>query len=417
MSNPESHQNNIYTATRFKNPEHQGLAYKYPKAFPQIPKPFSGNAFFESAEPISQNQREGVSHQKKEVGGIQHIIRAPQPRPQSLPKHGLSNLQGWVIISLLLVLCASIGILAFNLNTANQKVDSLELRVDNKVDQLQSSLEDKVGQLRSTFQRILDNSLNNQKELSQTISKNSIQTQAKITSLEQSLANKSHQAQPNLGPVLEKLDSVQGTVDFIKVKTPATTFQLNEQLYSLNLKIELVRDHSASPLIGGSMTLVAIKNETSYMIGTIDKGFVIYENGEKVTEGSFSSSAPRPYGIIYAKETDCYYLIVSGKLFRKRIDGSPFEQLISGGLGWNNHDSPVFYSERLKRIITVRSPSKTLTVVDPFNGLIEFQTQIPFGAALYSYKTFGKNGEYILFSPNNRNIGVFKYDKSKKMAS
>ena len=293
-----------------------------------------------------------------------------------------------------------------------EKVEAVKTQLSSVSKRLHG-LTQKVESLQSSQETKLSASLQNQREISESVVSRTTRIENRLQGLQESLPKVCPPQNPKIDSVLRKLDQVQASLELIKTKTPASTFELNERLFSLNLKTEVVRDHAAEAQIGrGSRTFTAIKNSNSYIIASYRKGFVLYENGQKKHEERFRVSFGSVFDVIYVKHTDSYYFLLGGTLYRKYIDDRSPEPWINGGFGTNDA-FPILYSEKLERIITVKGNTQ-LAIIDPHQKRIEFLLTFSFATTIYGLTSFGQDGEYIAFHTRNRHVGIFKYDKNAK---
>ena len=197
----------------------------------------------------------------------------------------------------------------------------------------------------------------------------------------------------------------------LECETPALTLKTNEWVFSMNLKRELIANNGANAHIGVGETRVAIKNKDSYLMASYGKGFVLFENGEKVDEGSFSGTN-QLYDTVYVRQSDSYYLLIGGVIYKKQINGLSPEVWINDGIGFG-YDAPFVYSEKLERIVTQKGKN-IFAIIDPNQKEVEFELPFTFADYIVSLKFFGENDEYILFATWNRYVGVLKYDKGSK---
>ena len=240
----------------------------------------------------------------------------------------------------------------------------------------------------------------------------------KLDDLDKKVGSPSSGGSPDLAPVLVSLDEVKTKyLANLLNQTPLFTYEDYLKFFWLKPKVEILKDHSGSIHVGGSMTRFALKNHNSYFIGSQGNGYKLFENGQKVDEGAFSAGANDLVNAVYVKDCDCYFMILSGKLYRKRIDAlSPEIWIDNQGFGvglWWNHHTALYYSEKLKRIVTVKG-DKTIAFIDPNKKEIEFQLLFGFADHLMDVKFFGENDEKILFVAQNGYVGIFKYNLNQR---
>ena len=228
----------------------------------------------------------------------------------------------------------------------------------------------------------------------------------------------------DLSPVLDSLGElktffkappINETPPINRNEAPLVTYEDHLKLFWLTPKLDLLKDYSDNPYIGGSWTRIAIKNHDSYLIGSKGKGILVIENGKTVYEGAFSSTASDIYNTVYVKDCDCYFLILSGKLYKKSIDSLAPQLWINGGFEWPGWGqcASLLYSEKTKRIVTIKR-KRAIAIIDPNQKEVEFELEVDFADEIREIRFFGEKDQNLVFLAYNRHVGVLEYDPTTK---
>ena len=120
----ESQKNDIFSTKTINDQDHQELTDRPLKAPPQSQTELSEGRFEETGEGRAQGHQGGSPNLKNEDCGVQSTIGVSHASSGLSSKQGLSILQGWIIIALLVVLLASIGLLAVRVEKKTTRQDS-----------------------------------------------------------------------------------------------------------------------------------------------------------------------------------------------------------------------------------------------------------------------------------------------------
>ena len=298
---------------------------------------------------------------------------------------------------------------------SHKKIDALQ-KLINQLSKGFSKLSNNFDGLKTNLGTQVGDILQKIAKLTEAVTTRTQRIEQKIDSVDEKVGGLSSEDSTDLTPVVTSLDVVKTHLSTLLNKTPLFTYQDYLKFFHFNTQVEVVADHSASN-IGGSYTRVVIKNKNSYLISSSLisgklKGYILIEDGKKIEERHLSHGANDIMNGVYVKECNCYFLIISQRIYRKNIDTSPPVIWISGSFGWHQH-VPFLYSEKQKRIVAVKS-KKSLAIIDPINRKIEFELPISFANYIFSVKFFGENDQYLVFATLNRHVGIFHYDFEAK---
>ena len=441
----ENSQNKEYQqSTTFKKQEFEDLAGGQPWTTSR-----SQIEFFEDAaegvacsdpknqqkSPLKRIQRSRYQQHQSDLGEIQ---------PTPISKESLSRCQGCAIIALLLLVLASQGFLVLHLHKSGNsdrigisraiwedlvKQDAQKTRKKTKPPKPAPNSVKLIEE--PTENLIIEEFTKNGKKYTRVAFKNQIKgLSEKLDRIEKSLKLLKNQgkstskkidaltkkmSEPQC-PAKDLLKDLKTDVGIIKTQTPQKTFEMNEKVFWLLQNVEVVADHNDHHHIGGPFTLTAVKDPKSYLIGTKNKGYVLVENGVKIDEKPFDKDISDFMSIVYVKKSNCYFLLINNKLYKKRIDKSSLELWaeIEGGIGWNVH-TPLIYSEKQNRIWTVKHIQPIVVVINAEEKGIEAEIKLPKGHYISDFGFIGENDEYVASISQSSFLSLMKYDTRQKL--
>ena len=162
----------------------------------------------------------------------------------------------------------------------------------------------------------------------------------------------------------------------------------------LELEVEKVKDCKKTGVVGGDCTLLAVKNNFSYLIATSKKGLTLVEEAAQI----YSGMHPVAYGslrdIAYIPPLDCYLMAHEDKLYRKDIDDKTAYLFMDIKCGWR--PGCCFRSSNTdQRLVTVKDMSK-ISVIDLEARKIEMEMEKKLGNEIMDFKLFGEEQRRIV---------------------
>ena len=124
----------------------------------------------------------------------------------------------------------------------------------------------------------------------------------------------------------------------------ALTPKMDSIHFQHKIEIKQLKSHASEGLIGGSTTILALKNTSSYLIASCPKvttsktpkwsrvncltestpqGLKLYESGAKVYQGSFPLASAALLDALYIPDFKSYFLCYDSKIYRKDVDAEP----------------------------------------------------------------------------------------------
>ena len=169
-------------------------------------------------------------------------------------------------------------------------------------------------------------------------------------------------------------------------------------------------------IIGGNFTHLAIKNTTSYMIGTSKKGIKLIENGKILYSGKLDEDKHKNINdIVYAKHLDCYILLHGHKIYKKGIDSmylSLLKEVKCGSL----LSASMRYSEVNQRLIVAKN-KLNISAIDLETGEIDFEVRKSDGNTITSFEVFGKREDRVLALSRSGCLLLYQLNFEQKKGS
>ena len=176
-------------------------------------------------------------------------------------------------------------------------------------------------------------------------------------------------------------------------------------LSQLKVLVEQVADlkETYPGLLGGQPTQIAFKNESSYAVGTYDKGLIIIQDGEEVLRSELNAPDNQILEIQYCQVLDCYFLNIKCRLFKKDINEEPPYPFLGLWCPFE-YSKSIRISNKNKRML-VKAGGKKLAVVNLLRNQVE--AYISPGTILKCFEIFGKNENRLLYLRGSRSIALY----------
>ena len=180
---------------------------------------------------------------------------------------------------------------------------------------------------------------------------------------------------------------------------------------NISLVVEKVENHKTQGIIGGSFTHFAVKNATSYMIGTSRHGFKVIENGSVIHLGRLPGRDQQLADIVYADHLDCYFLYHNYKIYRKDVDDKPpyvFMDLRCRFL----HGCCFRYTKVNKRLLIISEDCESILVINVDRKQVEMKiTRNALKDELVQdFRIFGKKETELACLTKEGTLVVFSLD-------
>ena len=188
------------------------------------------------------------------------------------------------------------------------------------------------------------------------------------------------------------------------------------QIEGMKLAVEQVEDYQEEGLIGGEFwTHLALKNKTSFMIGTYTKGLKLIENGKPLYSGKLPFGGGWLGDIIYIEHLDCYFIDHNHQLYKKGIDDKPpklFMDLIcSLTVG-----ASFAFSRRHKKLV-VNKDYEIISVINLENEKVEIEAHKQVGEKIKQFILFGEAKDRVISTTVDGYIILYRLDYNQKTGS
>ena len=219
----------------------------------------------------------------------------------------------------------------------------------------------------------------------------------------------------------EKPNKLSKTFELIRLqnKSIQTEIQLGQHakehfiLKSYNLKnlsftTESLGCHYEKGLIGDNWTFLALKNEKSYLIGSLLTGMKLIEGGSIVYKGEVPVKGKRLHDMIYVPSLNCYFFDHNHRLYRKDIDNKApyfYMKIRFGCLIGRSFK----YSDINDRLIAVTRKFK-ISVINLAAKKTEINLVKNFGDYIYEFQIYGAKQDKVISLTKDGHIFLFKID-------
>ena len=161
--------------------------------------------------------------------------------------------------------------------------------------------------------------------------------------------------------------------------------------------------------IGNNCTLIAIKNHSSYMVATIEKGIVVGEKAMILYSEPFTKYIK---DLIYIDDYDAYFLCVDNKLYRKDIDGKPPYLLMNFSCGFRV--AACFRYSKINKRLIANMDGKLISVINLDTKEVEALINDPDLINLYDFKLVGEFEDRVISARKDNILLLYKIDYLKK---
>ena len=179
--------------------------------------------------------------------------------------------------------------------------------------------------------------------------------------------------------------------------------------------------------IGQEWTHMAIKDENSFLIGTVNSGLKLIDEGEEIFKGSipleqqrgflamlFSSDLP-PMDMIYIQPLYCYFFQHKMKLYRKDITNKPPYLYMDVLCGVRN--GACFRYSNLHEKLIINKDAQNISVVDLQRKKVEIEVKKRVGMGIMDFRLFGSKEDQVVSVTNDGFVLLYKLDYGQKRGS
>ena len=177
-------------------------------------------------------------------------------------------------------------------------------------------------------------------------------------------------------------------------------------------EIEASKNLKLPEIIGGSWTFLAIKNPSSFMIGTKSKGLVLIDDNKSVYASKLHRRHSWFRDMIYVKSLNCYFIDCGLSLYRKDIDEKP-AYLYMKYVGGYREGACFRYSKINQRLI-VNKGYESLAAINLATKQIEIEVKKSDGDCIRDFRIFGKRENQAVSLTKDALLEVFQFNYQTK---
>ena len=187
-----------------------------------------------------------------------------------------------------------------------------------------------------------------------------------------------------------------------------------DQLEQMQFSLERLDNLEEEGLIGGNLTSMAIKNLSSYMIGTRGKSLKVIENSSLIFCGQLPLKNARLDDMIYISTENCYLLAYNNKLYRKEIDSQPPFVFMDVRCGWRV--GACFRFSNIHQRLIINKDRKNISAIYLQNKEI-FKVEKGLGTKITDFRLFGQNEENVVSITYDGFILLYQLNYEQKTGS
>ena len=177
----------------------------------------------------------------------------------------------------------------------------------------------------------------------------------------------------------------------------------------LQVRVEFIADHKEPGIIGDTVSHIALKNSSSYLIGTTRSGIRLFETNKEIFCDRLSPRGTKLYDMIYVKDLNAYFLCQDHKLYRKDVDQKQAYLYVDESIG-HLYGNSILYSSLNRRLIT----NKNGTDISSVNLVSKkFEVVVTTGGEpqhIMSFCIFGKGENRVLAVTKKGVLLLYKFD-------
>ena len=179
--------------------------------------------------------------------------------------------------------------------------------------------------------------------------------------------------------------------------------------------VQRVLDCSEKGLIGGRVTLIALRSHTSYMIGTHRKGLKMIENNRQVYSRKLPGDDKSLYDIVFIPPLDSYFLASEDKLYRKDRDNEPPYLYLELTCGYR--PGAYFRYSDLQGKLVINKDGTNIAVINPLTKKLEIEIEKSVGEYIRDFRLLGKKEEKVISVTNDGFVLFYSFDYFKSRGS
>ena len=181
-----------------------------------------------------------------------------------------------------------------------------------------------------------------------------------------------------------------------------------------NWNIEMICDYDQVSIIGKHYTFVAVRDATSFLIGTFNKGIVLMEKDSVLYEGNASVHGNELRNLVYADHIESYFICVDNGLYLKKINKEPAKEFLSVRFGhwWGRG---MHYCKTSQRLI-VDKEFNSLAVINIEKKKIDVILKFPDQDLIIDFQIFSRRfSQRTIAIQREGRLTLHAYDGKRKM--
>ena len=181
-----------------------------------------------------------------------------------------------------------------------------------------------------------------------------------------------------------------------------------KQIQEMRIYVEEVGNHRQEWVIGGHWTFVAMKDHSSYMIATAEKGYQVFEKNTLVKSAIFPSDKRWLGDLIYVKKLDCYLLYLSGFIYRKDINNSSLSVFMEVKCG-TRAGTCLKYSNLHEKVIIAKDLT-SLSSINIRRKTIEIEVTKSIGGNIRDFRFIGEYQDRLVSISCDGYLLLYKFN-------
>ena len=308
------------------------------------------------------------------------------------------------------------------------KLGAAKSKLEAERESTNNQIEAKKEELRQTLQMVL-NKLNealgngflvenlSSKNLTLSLGEATHAVKEKIRRLKQLQGQPAKEIQDTVAPVNNQRATTQPLQEdqMVLVTPDPPAEDYDDSPPELKITTHVIKSFWQSDLLGKKWTLLAMKDEFNFLVGTHEKGLILVKNNEEVYSDELPEKGKRLWDMVYASKQDCYYICHFEKLYKKANDDKPPTMHMSFEFGFRIGACMeyCFTNDRL----LVNTNGIKISVINTERKTAEVTIPKLDGKGINDFKLFSKDKNKILCLTIDGYLSVMTFDLARGESS
>ena len=180
----------------------------------------------------------------------------------------------------------------------------------------------------------------------------------------------------------------------------------------MTISVETVKELKGDGFVGEDWTYLALKDESSFMIGTHHEGFKVVEKDNVLYSGKLPVGNVWLGDIIYVKPLNCYFIDHNDKLYRKDVDHHPPYLYMDVKCGYRVGASFI-YSAINDRLI-INKDWQNISAISLGTKTTEIEVEKNVGDFIRDFRLFGEEEDRVVSATEDGHIILYRLDYAEK---